>query len=81
MRGFTFNEAVAVARLDNKRLRAAEQRKEMEAKQQHISLKARPLTLANETMDVERLREIAEDNGSDVKFECSVMARMLLSVA
>ncbi|NBF24559.1 hypothetical protein [Enterobacter hormaechei] len=42
----------------------------------------KPLTLANETMDVERLREIAEeDNGSDVKFEYSVMARMLLSVA
>ncbi|EKY1962324.1 hypothetical protein RA241_003714 [Cronobacter sakazakii] len=42
----------------------------------------KPLTLANETIDVERLREIAEeDNGSDVKFEYSVMARMLLSVA
>lgn len=42
----------------------------------------KPLTLANETMDVERLREIAEeDKGSDVKFESSVMARMLLSVA
>lgn len=42
----------------------------------------RPLTLANETMDVERLREIAEeDKGSDVTFESSVMARMLLSVA
>ncbi|EPP3317119.1 hypothetical protein ACT9D3_003898 [Salmonella enterica subsp. diarizonae serovar 50:r:z] len=80
----TFNEAVAsvIEQLDNK-VRAAEQRvKEMEAKQQHISLKPQPLTLANETMDVERLREIAEeDNGSDVKFECSVMARMLLSVA
>lgn len=46
------------------------------------SQEPQPLTLANETMDVERLREIAEeDNGSDVKFECSVMARMLLSVA
>lgn len=80
----TFNEAVAsvIEQLDNK-VRAAEQRvKEMEAKQQHISLKPQPLTLANETMDVERLREIVEeDNGSDVKFECSVMARMLLSVA
>lgn len=80
----TFNEAVAsvIEQMDNK-VRAAEQRvKEMEAKQQHISLKPQPLTLANETMDVERLREIAEeDNGSDVKFECSVMARMLLSVA
>lgn len=42
----------------------------------------KPLTLANETMDVERLREIAEeDKGSDVTFEPSVMARMLLSVA
>jgi uncharacterized protein YdbL (DUF1318 family) len=42
----------------------------------------KPLTLANETMDVERLREIAEeDKGSDVTFESSVMARMLLSVA
>ncbi|EAT3775106.1 hypothetical protein EQ442_22810 [Salmonella enterica] len=42
----------------------------------------RPLTLANETMDIERLREIAEeDKGSDVSFEYSVMARMLLSVA
>lgn len=80
----TFNEAVAsvIEQLDNK-VRAAEQRvKEMEAKQQHISQEPQPLTLANETMDVERLREIAEeDNGSDVKFECSVMARMLLSVA
>lgn len=79
----TFNEAVAsvIEQLDNK-VRAAEQRvKEMEAKQQHISQEPQPLTLANETMDVERLREIAEeDNGSDVKFECSVMARMLLSV-
>lgn len=46
------------------------------------SQEPQPLTLANETMDVERLCEIAEeDNGSDVKFECSVMARMLLSVA
>lgn len=46
------------------------------------SQEPQPLTLANETMDVERLREIAEeDNGSDVKFEYSVMARMLLSVA
>lgn len=44
--------------------------------------RCKALTLANETMDVERLREIAEeDNGSDVKFEYSVMARMLLSVA
>ncbi|EDJ7306030.1 hypothetical protein M8D79_004225 [Salmonella enterica] len=42
----------------------------------------KPLPLANETMDVDRLREIAEeDNGSDVAFESSVMARMLLSVA
>lgn len=42
----------------------------------------KPLTLANETMEVDRLREIAEeDKGSDVTFESSVMARMLLSVA
>lgn len=42
----------------------------------------KPLILASETMDVERLREIAEEDiGSDVTFESSVMARMLLSVA
>lgn len=42
----------------------------------------KPLTLANETMEIDRLREIAEeDKGSDVAFEYSVMARMLLSVA
>lgn len=42
----------------------------------------KPLTLATETMNVDRLRDIAEeDNGSDVAFESSVMARMLLSVA
>uniref|UniRef100_A0A7M2QNL3 Uncharacterized protein n=1 Tax=feces metagenome TaxID=1861841 RepID=A0A7M2QNL3_9ZZZZ len=42
----------------------------------------KPLTLANETINVDRLREIAEeDKGSDVAFESSVMARMLLSVS
>ncbi len=29
---------------------------------QHISLKPQPLTLANETMDAERPREIAEED-------------------
>jgi hypothetical protein len=41
----------------------------------------RTLALANETMDFERLCEIAEeDKGSDVAFESSIMARMLIGV-
>ncbi|EQB4319515.1 hypothetical protein ACYJ2I_004069 [Enterobacter hormaechei] len=42
----------------------------------------RTLALANETIDFERLCEIAEeDKGSDVAFESSIMARMLIGVA
>ncbi|QUJ04913.1 hypothetical protein KCP78_11650 [Salmonella enterica subsp. enterica] len=66
----TFNEDVAsvIEQLDSK-VRAEQRVKRWKRRAAAYRLKPRPLTLlANETMDVERLREIAEeDNGSDVE--------------